>query len=83
MASQSAEELTTITRVIGSISYRMAQASGWIGQPFVSRFNPSPPGAMLVVSPIACIQYDNMTGIRTRFIKTPVIEFAGVFVIKN
>jgi hypothetical protein len=35
----------------------MALAGGWIDKPFVSRLNPSPPGAKLVVSPIACIQY--------------------------
>ncbi len=39
-----------ITRVIGKIPYRMALAGGWIDQPFVSRFNPSPPGSMVVVS---------------------------------
>jgi len=60
MSSQSVKELTTITGVIGSVPYRMALAGGWIDQPFVSRLNPSPPGAMVVVSPIACIQYDNM-----------------------
>jgi hypothetical protein len=57
MSSQSAEELTTITRTIGSMPYRMALAGGWIDKPFVSRLNPSPPGAKVVVSPIACIQY--------------------------
>ncbi len=32
------------------IPYRMALAGGWIDQPFVSRLNPAPPGAMVVVS---------------------------------
>ena len=60
MSSQSAEELTTITRAIGSMHYSIALAGGWIDQPFVSRLNPSPPGAKVVVSPIARIRYDNM-----------------------
>ena len=38
-----------ITQVIGAIPYRMALAGGWIDQPFVSRHNPTPPGAMVVV----------------------------------
>jgi hypothetical protein len=39
-----------IARVIGSIPNRLALAGGWIDQPFVSRFNPQPPGSMVVVS---------------------------------
>ena len=38
-----------ITRVIGSIPYRMALAGGWIDQPFVSRLNPAKVGSMVVV----------------------------------
>jgi hypothetical protein len=38
-----------ITEVIGMIPYRLALAGGWIDQPFISRCNPSPPGAMVVV----------------------------------
>jgi hypothetical protein len=38
--------------VIGSIPYRMALAGGWIDQPFISRLNPAPPGAMVV----ACLE---------------------------
>lgn len=38
-----------IARVIGRIPYRIALAGGWIDQPFVSRHNPDPPGAMVVV----------------------------------
>ncbi len=40
---------TNITGLIGKIPYRMALAGGWIDQPFTSRHNPSPPGAMVVV----------------------------------
>lgn len=39
-----------ITDVIGKIPYRMAFAGGWIDQPFVSKHNPTPPGAMVVVA---------------------------------
>ena len=39
-----------ITDVIGQIPYRMAFAGGWIDQPFVSKRNPAPPGAMVVVA---------------------------------
>jgi hypothetical protein len=60
MSSQPAEQLTTITRIIGSMPYRMALAGGWIDQPFVSRHNPSPPEAMVVVSIMTRIQYANI-----------------------
>jgi hypothetical protein len=36
--------------VIGALPYRLALAGGWIDQPFVSRLNPQPPGAMVVVN---------------------------------
>ena len=36
--------------IIGKIPYRMAFAGGWIDQPFVSRYNPTPPGSMVVVA---------------------------------
>jgi hypothetical protein len=39
-----------IADVIGKIPYRMACAGGWIDQPFVSRFDPAPPGSMVVVA---------------------------------
>jgi hypothetical protein len=40
----------SIGEVIGGIPNRLALAGGWIDQPFVSRHNPDPPGAMVVVS---------------------------------
>jgi hypothetical protein len=43
------EENHQITKVIGRIPYRLALAGGWIDQPFISRYNPAPPGAMVVV----------------------------------
>ncbi len=44
------EQNRHITKVIGKIPYRLALAGGWIDQPFISRFNPSPPGSMVVIS---------------------------------
>ena len=41
---------TGITDLVGGMPYRMAFAGGWIDQPFVSRYNPEPPGSMVVVS---------------------------------
>ncbi len=38
-----------IARCLGTIPYRLQLAGGWIDQPFVSRHNPKPPGAMVVV----------------------------------
>jgi hypothetical protein len=38
-----------ITDVIGNFPYRMALAGGWIDQPFVSKYNPNPPGSLVVV----------------------------------
>jgi hypothetical protein len=42
--------LNSIAKVIGTVPNRLALAGGWIDQPFVSRHNPDPPGAMVVVS---------------------------------
>ena len=39
-----------ITDVIGKMPYRMQFPGGWIDQPFVSRYNPTPPGSMVVVA---------------------------------
>jgi hypothetical protein len=41
---------TPVSRLIGRIPNRLALAGGWIDQPFVSRWNPRPPGSMVVVS---------------------------------
>jgi len=38
-----------IAEIIGEIPNRLQLAGGWIDQPFVSRHNPNPPGAMVVV----------------------------------
>ena len=41
--------MAEITQIISNIPYRLALAGGWIDQPFISRHNPTPPGAMVVV----------------------------------
>jgi len=38
-----------LTDIIGNFPYRIALAGGWIDQPFVSKFNPTPPGSMVVI----------------------------------
>jgi hypothetical protein len=38
-----------MAEIYGSIPNRLQLAGGWIDQPFVSRHNPKPPGAMVVV----------------------------------
>ncbi len=38
-----------VARLLGSIPNRLQLAGGWIDQPFVSRYNPKPPGSMVVV----------------------------------
>lgn len=38
-----------VHRILGAIPHRLQLAGGWIDQPFVSRHNPRPPGAMVVV----------------------------------
>jgi galactokinase/mevalonate kinase-like predicted kinase len=38
-----------VAKLLGAIPNRLQLAGGWIDQPFVSRHNPQPPGAMVVV----------------------------------
>jgi hypothetical protein len=47
------------------IPYRMAFAGGWIDQPFLSRYNPQPPGSMVVVSLEPTIQFLDRCGMGT------------------
>jgi hypothetical protein len=42
-------ELSKITDIVGGIPYRLALAGGWIDQPYVSKYNLSPPGSMVTV----------------------------------
>ena len=43
------QKKTAIEKLLGAIPNRLQLAGGWIDQPFVSRHNPEPPGAMVVV----------------------------------
>ena len=54
-----------ITDIIGRIPYRMAFAGGWIDQPFISRHNPAPPGAMVVVALEPTIRFMDRCGMGT------------------
>ena len=54
-----------IAKVIGGIPYRLALAGGWIDQPFVSRFNPAPPGSMVVVSIAPQFRFMERSGMAT------------------
>jgi hypothetical protein len=38
-----------VAEMFGSILNRLQLAGGWIDQPFVSKLNPKPPGAMVVM----------------------------------
>src|SRR6266403_1473760 len=54
-----------ITDVIGRIPYRLALAGGWIDQPFVSRHNLQPPGAMVVVGLEPNFRFMDRSGLAT------------------
>ena len=56
---------TAITSLISEIPYRMAFAGGWIDQPFVSKFNPTPPGSMVVVGLEPTFRYMDRCGMAT------------------
>ena len=51
--------------IIGKLPYRMAFAGGWIDQPFISAHNPTPPGAMVVVSLEPSIRFMDRCGMGT------------------
>ena len=67
-----------ITDLIGRMPYRMAFAGGWIDQPFVSRLNPEPPGAMVVVGLEPTFRWMDRCGIAggTREVATRLWEGA-------
>ena len=56
---------TRLRKFVGSIPYRLALAGGWIDQPFVSKFYPSPPGSMVVVSLKPIFRFMDRSGIAT------------------
>src|SRR5579872_5747842 len=41
--------LKPVAKYLGAIPNRLQLAGGWSDQPFVSRYNPKPPGSMVVV----------------------------------
>ena len=55
----------SLTDVIGAIPYRMALAGGWIDQPFVWKFDPSPPGSMVVVGLEPSFRFMERAGMAT------------------
>ena len=55
----------SLAKIISGLPYRMALAGGWIDQPFVSRLNPSPPGAMVVVSLQPAFHFMDRAGMAT------------------
>jgi hypothetical protein len=59
------ERLPEVTDAIGRIPYRMALAGGWIDQPFVSKFNPAPPGSMVVVGLEPTCRFMDRAGMAT------------------
>ena len=54
-----------VNKVIGNIPYRLALAGGWIDQPFLSRHNPKPPGAMVVVGVEPVFHFMERSGLAT------------------
>jgi len=61
----SVEEPNRRADIIGELPYRMAFAGGWIDQPFISAHNPTPPGAMVVVSLEPSIRFMDRCGMGT------------------
>jgi hypothetical protein len=54
-----------IAAVIGKMPHRMALAGGWIDQPFVSMYNPAPPGSMVVVGLEPTFRFMDRSGMAT------------------
>jgi hypothetical protein len=59
----SLKEYNNITDVVGSLPYRIALTGGWIDQPYVSKYNPSPPGSMVVVAVEPQFRFMDRSGI--------------------
>ena len=57
--------MAEITQIISKIPYRLALTGGWIDQPFLSRHNPTPPGAMVVVSVLPEFRFMDRCGMST------------------
>ena len=59
------ERARKLSNPIGTFPYRMALAGGWIDQPFVSKFNPVPPGSMVVVGLEPTCRFMDRAGMAT------------------
>ena len=57
--------MAEIESIIGQIPYRLALAGGWIDQPFISKFNPHPPGSMVVVAVNPTFRFMSKCGLGT------------------
>ena len=66
-----------ISEVIGKFPYRMALAGGWIDQPFISRWNPEPPGSMVVVGLEPTFRYMDRAGMATSTRKVAMRMWGG------
>ena len=55
--------MSDITKIVGSIQYRLAFAGGWIDQPFMSKLNPAPPGSMVVAAVVPQFRWMDRAGI--------------------
>jgi hypothetical protein len=77
MAEDSPEKYQSMDTIIGGIPYRMALAGGWIDQPFMSRLNPAPPGAMVVVSLQPVFHFMDRAGMATSTRKVALKAWGG------
>ena len=66
-----------LTDIIGRFPYRMAFAGGWIDQPFVSRYNPTPPGSMVVVGLEPTVRFMDRSGMATGTRKVALKMWGG------
>lgn len=57
--------ISPVAKLIGAIPNRLQLAGGWIDQPFVSKYNPKPPGSMVVVQIEPDFPPMNRSGIAT------------------
>ena len=69
--------MAELSDVISQIPYRLALAGGWIDQPFVSRYDPDPPGSMVVVSVEPVNHYMDRSGIATSTRKVAIRRWGG------
>jgi hypothetical protein len=75
---QSMIQTPNLADVITGFPYRLALAGGWIDQPFVSRYDPDPPGSMVVVSVEPVNHYMERSGIATSTRKVAIQRWGGI-----